>query len=194
MLGRLPGLRVLRDSLLRHPEIELAAVFTHARLPRSEGGGLRPEWSDFQALANLHGFPLIALDGAEARDLARALPQEPLDLMVSLSWRYLVPSPVLGRLRRASINLHRGVLPAFAGAEPVRRAIEAGETRVAITAHHMAEEIDAGRVIATVWLDIAPRPPDLSASNYAEQVKLRLTPLYAPLLDLAITAVLEDAP
>ncbi|MGH7126586.1 MAG: formyltransferase family protein, partial [Stellaceae bacterium] len=102
----------------------------------------------------------------------------------------LVLAEVLDRFAIGAVNLHRGALPAYAGAEPVRRAIEAGETRVAITAHHMSPEIDQGAEIARVWLDIPPKSPSASTSEYAEHVKSALVPLYAPLARLAVASVL----
>lgn len=188
LLARRPGLRVLRDALAGVPEIDLAAVFTHDRLPMAEGGGVRDELPEFQALCDGMGVPLIPVHGARARDISPLLPDGRLDLMVSLSWRFLVPPNVLSRFRH-TLNLHRGALPAYAGALPVQRAIEANETRVAITAHEMAAEIDAGRKIAEVWMDIAARPPGTSAAEHAETVKVGLEPLYAPLARLSIVAL-----
>jgi len=82
------------------------------------------------------------------------------------------------------------VAPEFAGALPVQRAIEAGVKAVAITAHEMVTEIDAGREIARVWHPLAPLPPGREAVEYAEVVKTDLEPLYAPLCCLALQAKL----
>ncbi len=188
LLGREPGLRVLHDVLVDNPLVDLAAVYTHPSLPRKEGGGLRPELARYEAACAAAQVPLHRLDVSESRRLEDLLPAHRADLLLVLSWRSILTAPMLAQARTA-INLHRGALPTYAGAEPVRRAIEAGESRVAITAHHMVEEVDAGRVAATVWLDIGPCPATLSAAEYAEQVKDRLLPLYAPLANLAIASV-----
>jgi methionyl-tRNA formyltransferase len=188
LLARRPGLRVLRDTLARLPAIELTAVFTHGRLPAVEGGGARDEVPEFQALCDKLRVPLVAVDGPHARDVSSLLPSGPLDLLLSLSWRYLVPQHVLSRFHR-TVNIHRGALPKYAGVIPVQRAIEAGETQVAITAHEMTSEIDAGRKIAEVWRNVVPCPSGRSAADHAEIVKLELEPLYAPLAWLAIMAL-----
>ena len=114
-------------------------------------------------------------------------PDGRIDLMVVLSWKYILPPATLDRVSGHGINLHRGALPAYRGLNPVRRAIEAGERRVAITAHRMIEEVDAGPTLATVWLDIDPLAPGRDINDYTEEVKTRLLPLYAPLARLAIT-------
>lgn len=190
LLGRTTGLSVLRETLLDHPALELTGVYTHGRLTRAEGDGVRPELDLYEQTCRDRGIPLHVLDLPEARELDVRLPPGRIDLMVVLSWRCILPGSVLRRCERAAINLHRGALPAYRGALPVQRAIENGESRVAITAHHMVEEVDAGAPIAVVHLNIAPLPDGMDSAAYAERVKPRLHGLYAPLAHLAIEAVL----
>jgi formyltetrahydrofolate deformylase len=45
------------------------------------------------------------------------------------------------------INIHHSFLPAFAGADPYRRAHERGVKMVGATAHYVIEELDAGPII-----------------------------------------------
>jgi formyltetrahydrofolate deformylase len=45
------------------------------------------------------------------------------------------------------INIHHSFLPAFAGAEPYRRAHERGVKVIGATAHYVTEELDAGPII-----------------------------------------------
>ena len=46
-----------------------------------------------------------------------------------------------------SINIHHSFLPAFAGADPYRRASERGVKIIGATAHYVTEELDAGPII-----------------------------------------------
>lgn len=187
LVARDAGVHVLRDALLSRSGIEMAAVFTHSRLPKAEGGGVRPEFDEIERLCRVHGAPVKPLEFPEARDIERYLPDRPLDVLVSVSWRYRVSPGALARFRFGGINLHRGALPAYAGAEPVRRALAAGESRVAITAHRMAEAIDTGPVLAQVWLDVGPAAGDPPPA-FVDAVKSRLLPLYAPLAGTALAA------
>jgi formyltetrahydrofolate deformylase len=45
------------------------------------------------------------------------------------------------------INIHHSFLPAFAGADPYRRAHERGVKIIGATAHYVTEELDAGPII-----------------------------------------------
>ena len=51
------------------------------------------------------------------------------------------------RSARRSINIHHSFLPAFAGADPYRRASERGVKIIGATAHYVTEELDAGPII-----------------------------------------------
>jgi len=190
-LGRDTGLTLLKQVLIPHPDLDLNTIFTHQQLPKKEGGGDRPEYADYVDTCQRYGVQLTALDFPQAKSPQQFLPAgETFDVLIMLSWRYLLPSAVLKKFKRARINIHRGALPKYAGAEPIKRAIETGETKVAITAHHVTETLDAGATICSIWQDIAPLPTQLTAAAYAETVKQQLKPLYAPLTRQALQQVL----
>ncbi|MCB0360696.1 MAG: hypothetical protein KDD44_13705, partial [Bdellovibrionales bacterium] len=103
---------------------------THSRLPSSEDPlrSVRPEFLIYERLCSDHSIPLHSIDSR--RDASVLAPLEPpliFDFLVSVSWRFLVPERVYSRARIAAFNVHRGKLPQYAGAEPVLRALEAGE-------------------------------------------------------------------
>lgn len=186
LLGREPGIFVLQDALLNNPLINLIAVYTHGSLPKKEGGLQRPELSHYMDICESADIPLHVLDIPEARQLISYLPKEEFDLLIVLSWRCILEKSVLDRAKIAAINMHRGALPKYKGAEPVLRAINAGDSSVSITAHHMTVELDEGPIIATAEMNILPCHANVNSEEYVEQVKRNLYPHYAPLARLAI--------
>ena len=46
-----------------------------------------------------------------------------------------------------AINIHHSFLPAFAGADPYRRAREQGVKLIGATAHYVTEQLDDGPII-----------------------------------------------
>ena len=175
-LARWPGVMVL-DYLLKNPDIDLLAVLTHGRLSKVEGGGIRPELSFYRNLASEKTNLVIV-------DAPGNVSTPEVDLLLCLSWRFKIPNEVLSKARNR-INIHRGELPKYAGAEPVKRAILAGESSVAITAHEMTDVIDGGERIAVVHSKIPHVPGDLE--DRVRETKLSLYPLYVPLTRLAIS-------
>ena len=60
----------------------------------------------------------------------------------------LVRGPEPHALRsRPIINIHHSFLPAFAGADPYRRAAARGVKLIGATAHYVTAELDAGPII-----------------------------------------------
>jgi methionyl-tRNA formyltransferase len=191
LVAREAGLATLTRSLLVHPGLEVVCIAAHRRLPRSEDPqrGERPEWAAMTSACASADVELVAADSlALAKDLDFLDGRGPIDIVCAVSWRYLLTPKALARPRLGAINLHRGALPEFAGAEPVRRAIEAGRIDAVITAHLMVEEVDAGPVLGSVHLPMS-RDGSVAPTEHAEVVKQRLVPLYPALLDLAIAAL-----
>jgi len=46
-------------------------------------------------------------------------------------------------------GIHRGKLPDYAGAEPIKQALKKNEKEIIISAHHLDTKIDAGEVITS---------------------------------------------
>jgi formyltetrahydrofolate deformylase len=140
----------LVDLLWRHRRGELdadllAVVSNHPDLRgEAEGAGVP-----------YHHIP--AGDGAgdgpdgDARTRAEARMLELLagrvDVVVLARYMQILSGDFLARLGAPVINIHHSFLPAFAGADPYRRAREHGVKLIGATAHYVTEELDAGPII-----------------------------------------------
>jgi formyltetrahydrofolate deformylase len=69
------------------------------------------------------------------------------DLVVLARYMQILTGEFLARLAAPVINIHHSFLPAFAGAEPYRRAHERGVKIIGATAHYVTEELDEGPII-----------------------------------------------
>lgn len=69
------------------------------------------------------------------------------DLVVLARYMQIVSGDFLARVGAPLINIHHSFLPAFAGADPYRRASERGVKIIGATAHYVTEELDAGPII-----------------------------------------------
>jgi formyltetrahydrofolate deformylase len=69
------------------------------------------------------------------------------DLVVLARYMRILSGEFLERLAVPVINIHHSFLPAFAGADPYRRAFERGVKIIGATAHYATEELDAGPII-----------------------------------------------
>lgn len=86
-----------------------------------------------------------AMRQAEARMLE--LLAAGTELLVLARYMQILSGDFLERLRAPAINIHHSFLPAFAGADPYRRARERGVKLIGATAHYVTEELDDGPII-----------------------------------------------
>jgi formyltetrahydrofolate deformylase len=70
-----------------------------------------------------------------------------VDVVVLARYMQILSGDFLDRLGVPVINIHHSFLPAFAGAEPYKRARDRGVKLVGATAHYVTEELDAGPII-----------------------------------------------
>jgi formyltetrahydrofolate deformylase len=69
------------------------------------------------------------------------------DTVVLARYMQILSGDFLARAGAPVINIHHSFLPAFAGADPYRRALERGVKIIGATAHYVTEELDAGPII-----------------------------------------------
>jgi formyltetrahydrofolate deformylase len=74
------------------------------------------------------------------------LAEHGIDLVLARYMQILSPEFV-GAYPDRIVNIHHSFLPAFAGADPYRRAYERGVKTIGATAHYAIEELDAGPII-----------------------------------------------
>lgn len=95
-----------------------------------------------------HHVPVEGEDGmalAEARMLE--LLAGKVDVVVLARYMRILSGDFLARLGAPVLNIHHSFLPAFAGADPYRRAREHGVKLIGATAHYVTEELDAGPIV-----------------------------------------------
>jgi formyltetrahydrofolate deformylase len=69
------------------------------------------------------------------------------ELLVLARYMQILSGDFLTRVGMPAINIHHSFLPAFAGADPYRRARERGVKLIGATAHYVTEELDDGPII-----------------------------------------------
>lgn len=71
-----------------------------------------------------------------------------IDYGVVVSYGKILPSRILGAVKKRFLNLHPSMLPLFRGAAPIERTIEAGYTETEICIIGMQKELDAGNILS----------------------------------------------
>ena len=94
-----------------------------------------------------HHVPVAPDAKAQAEQQMLELLHGKADLVVLARYMQILSGDFLARLEAPVINIHHSFLPAFAGADPYRRARDHGVKLIGATAHYVTEELDAGPII-----------------------------------------------
>ena len=130
------------DLLWRHRrgelDMDVTCVISNHEL-------LRPE---VEALGvPYHHIPVTRETKPRAEARAVELLSGKVDLVVFARYMQIVSSEFLRDVGCPVLNIHHSFLPAFAGADPYRRAYERGVKLIGATAHYVTEELDAGPIV-----------------------------------------------
>ncbi len=108
-----------------------------------------PDLGEEVVAANVpfHHVPVVGGAKVDAEERMLELLVGNVDLVVLARYMQILSGDFLDRLGVPVINIHHSFLPAFAGAEPYRRAREHGVKLIGATAHYVTAELDGGPII-----------------------------------------------
>jgi formyltetrahydrofolate deformylase len=103
---------------------------------------------DVEALGvPFHHIPVEHGNKQQAEQRALDLLAGNVELVILARYMQILSGDFLTRIGCPVINIHHSFLPAFAGAEPYRRAFERGVKLIGATAHYATEDLDEGPII-----------------------------------------------
>ena len=152
-----------------------------------------PFLDDFRAVTLEHGHRFI-----EARNVARASlssfwREQPVDLMLKVNWRYVVPAVIFQRARLGSYVFHDSLLPLYRGFSPTVWAIINGEKETGVTLFRATEEYDAGDIVEQRSVPIGSNDSIASVTERVTQTYLDIAAeKFADLLSGQISARQQD--
>jgi methionyl-tRNA formyltransferase len=167
------GYRAVR---LLHEQLgcEVAAVVTHHDDPEERRWYRTPAEAARELSLPLHYSTEVAV-----LELAERLAP---DLVLSVFYRDLLPRAVLAAARRAALNLHPSLLPAYRGRAPINWVLVNGETLTGVTLHHMIGRADAGDIVGQRPIAIAPSETALTLYRKVEDEGVGLLAELLPLV------------
>lgn len=102
------------------------------------------------------------------------------DYIIEVSWRYFIPSTISKKARIAAFGIHRGKLPEYVGAEPIRQALLNNENEIVLSAHSLDAEIDQGTVINSITHPVN-YDSNKSLDENIQRLRDEITPLFSNL-------------
>ena len=164
-------------GIIDEPNYQLLKVYTHKLKPKSEDSNKseRDDYRLFVEKCKENNIPLETVDSKS--DPINDVPN--CDFIIEISWRYLIPDEIIKKASVLAFGIHRGKLPDYAGAEPIKQALNKNEHEIILSSHYLAEEIDSGRTISTI-----SHPVNYHKSNTLDENIQRLRDEITPLFSL----------
>jgi methionyl-tRNA formyltransferase len=106
----------------------------------------------------------------------------PVDLLLAVSWRYLLPAHVHQRARLGSFVFHDSLLPRYRGFAPTVWAMLNGEEQTGATLFAMTDEVDAGDIVDQQAVPIGPDDTIADTMEFVTQAYLALLERNLPAL------------
>jgi len=140
----------LRAAARHH---EVVAVYTQPDRPAGRGRGLAPSPVKLEAVAR--GIPVYQPESLKGEAAQQQLRELQPDLMVVVAYGLILPKAVLAIPTHGCWNVHASLLPRWRGAEPIQRAIQAGDAKTGVCLMQMEAGLDTGPVLLHQELPIA---------------------------------------
>lgn len=131
-----------------------------------------------------HGLPVLQPERLRDEEFLAALKAWNADLQIVVAFRML-PEVVWNMPPCGTFNLHAALLPQYRGAAPINWAIINGETQTGITTFFLDHDIDTGKVIRRV-------PVEILDTDNVEDVHDKLMVLGARLVTETVDAIIAD--
>lgn len=123
---------------------------------RPSGRGLKLQPSPVKLAALDLGIPVETPERARLPEFLDRLRVESADAFLVAAYGQILSTALLEIPTHGGINLHGSILPAWRGAAPIQRAIEAGDQETGITLMQMDKGMDTGDIITFARIRIGP--------------------------------------
>lgn len=134
--------RQVLNALLRLRTDEEITVFSFAEEPWEP-----PYLEQIKSLAVANGCQFYLGKNVASSRLREFWDRKTIDLILAVSWRYIVPSEIFRRAVAGAFVFHDSFLPAYRGFSPTVWAMLNGEPSTGVTLLEMAESVDSGAIV-----------------------------------------------
>ena len=121
---------------------------------RKAGRGMHLTSSPVKQKAKEYDIPVFQPDNLNNEDAFRRIRDVNADILIVAAYGLIIPSKILNIFIKGSYNVHASLLPAWRGAAPIHRAIEAGDSNIGVTIMSVAPKLDTGDMVRKKSIDL----------------------------------------
>lgn len=153
---------------------EIVAIITQPDKPKGRNRKLSPTPVKEFAQLSCPNIPIFQPEKASDEAFVLQLKQWSPDFLVLAAYGQIIKENLLKLPALGAINVHTSLLPKYRGANPIRRALIAGEEKSGITIMEMTKELDAGDIYAQEEI---PIPLEMTYGELEKQMEDKAGPL-----------------
>lgn len=143
-----------------------------------------PFIENIRSFANSRGYNFIESKKVNSPILIEFWGKEEIDLMLLVSWRYLIPPDIYQRPIFGTFVFHDSLLPEYRGFAPTVWAIINGNDHTGVTLFEIAEDVDSGDIIDQQKVDI-------DIEDTIEVIMEKVTQVYLEILERNLGVLLS---
>jgi methionyl-tRNA formyltransferase len=147
-----PEFSVPTLSALCEAEYQILLVLTQP--DRKSGRGMHLKPSPVKQKAEEYDIPVFQADNLNNEDAFNRIRDINADVLIVAAYGLIIPTKILDIFAKGSYNIHASLLPAWRGAAPIHRAIEAGDSKIGATIMSVAPKLDTGDMIKKKIIDL----------------------------------------
>ena len=121
---------------------------------RKSGRGMHLKSSPVKEKAKELDIPVFQPNSLNNEDAFRKIRDVNADILIVAAYGLIIPSKILNIFIKGSYNVHASLLPAWRGAAPIHRAIEAGDSNIGVTIMSVAPKLDTGDMVRKKSIDL----------------------------------------
>lgn len=110
----------------------------------------------------------------------------PVDLILMVSWRYVVPESIYSRARKGSYVFHDSLLPKYRGFAPTVWSIINGERETGVSLFKASDSVDAGDIVDQ-------RRTTIAKSDAIASVMAKITEMYLEVAERNFADMLDGS-
>lgn len=148
------------DAIAREHEVALVV----AQPDKPAGRGMKMQEPAVAVRARERGLPLLQPPKIRTDEFLGEVAKLRPDVGIVVAYGKILPKALLDIPGHGFLNVHGSILPAWRGAAPIQRSIEAGDKETGVTIMRVDEELDHGPMLAIATTEIGSdeRTPQLA--------------------------------
>ncbi len=147
-----PEFSVPTLSALYKEKYQILLVLTQP--DRKSGRGMHLKASPVKQKAKKYNIPIFQPNNLNNEDVFKKIENINADILIVAAYGLIIPTKILDIFSRGSYNVHASLLPAWRGAAPIHRAIEAGDLKIGVTIMSVAPKLDTGDMVKKRSIDL----------------------------------------